>query len=132
MSMSDPIADLLTRIRNANQARHAQVDIPASRLKQGICEVLAREGFIRECERLDEGPQGTLRVTMKYTAQNQPVISGLLRVSKPSLRVYKRAKEIRPVRSGLGIAIMSTSQGVMTSKAARNAQVGGEVLCEVW
>lgn len=132
MSMSDPIADLLTRIRNANQGRHETLTIPASRLKEDICKVLVQEGFIAAVERLEEGPQGTLRITMKYTESNDVIIRGIKRVSKPSLRIYKKRKGINQVLSGLGTSIMSTSKGVMTGRQARREGIGGEVLCEIW
>lgn len=132
MSMTDPIADLLTRIRNALHAGYQSVEVPASRLKQGILEVLKSEGYIRDFSREEDGKQGMLRITLKYTSEREPIILGLRRVSKPSLRVYRGAKEVRPVRSGLGISIVSTPKGVMTGKQARNENVGGEVLCEVW
>ncbi|HOD50924.1 MAG TPA: 30S ribosomal protein S8 [Candidatus Hydrogenedentes bacterium] len=132
MSMNDPIADLLTRIRNALGAKHDVVDIPASALKEQICEVLKREGYIEDFNRVDDGLQGILHVTLRYLPSGEPVLKGLRRVSKPSLRVRARCNEIKPVRSGLGITILTTSSGVMTSKQAREARVGGEVLCEVW
>lgn len=134
MSMSDPIADLLTRVRNAITAEQPTVDIPASRLKEEICAVLKREGFIRDYALTDErsAPRCQLRVTLKYMPDRTSVIQGLRRISKPSLRVYKQSKELRPVRSGMGVSIMSTPKGVMTGKEARAAKVGGEVLCEVW
>ncbi len=131
--MSDPIADLLSRLRNALVAGHDHVDIPASRIKEEICSVLLREGFIAAYRLIEEGPQGTLRVSLKYQGENRrPVLQGLRRVSRPSLRVYAKSAEVRPVRSGLGISILSTSRGVMTGKQAREAHVGGEILCEVW
>lgn len=134
MSMSDPIADMLTRIRNANRAGHATVDIPASRTKEAICGVLKREGFVEEYALLAPlaAPHSMIRVTLKYTADRTPVLQGIRRVSRPSLRMYAKCKEVRMVRSGLGIAIVSTSKGVMTNKQARAAKVGGELLCEVW
>ena len=132
MSMSDPIADLLTRIRNGLQARQSVVDCPASHIKVDICRVLKQQGFIRDYVVEDEPAPGNIRITLKYLPDRSPVLQGLHRVSKPSLRVYVRAKNLRPVRSGLGISIMTTSHGVMTGKEARQAGVGGEVLCEVW
>ena len=133
MSMSDPIADLLTRIRNALHANFPSLKVPASRLKEDLCRVLKEEGFITDYQRLEEGPQGTLEITLKYAGDGrQPVIRGIQRVSKPSLRVYNGAQDMRLVRSGLGIAIVTTSKGVMTGKQARRENVGGEVLCEVW
>ena len=132
MSMSDPIADLLTRIRNALHAGFPTVEAPASRIKLGVCEVLKNEGYIHDYVREDDGKQGIIRVSLKYTAERKPVIQGIKRVSKPSLRIYSGSKNIPQVRSGLGISIVTTSQGVMTSKQARNDNVGGEVLCTVW
>lgn len=135
MSMNDPISDMLTRLRNAIQAGQATVDIPASALKESVCAVLKREGFIHDYALAGErGAAHTqLRVTLRYAAGGKhSVIQGLKRVSKPSLRVHKNYRELRPVRSGLGIAILTTSKGVMTSKQARAARVGGEVLCEIW
>lgn len=132
MSMSDPIADLLTRLRNAIRAGQATVDIPASNVKVEICRVLKEEGFIKEYVLEQEAVSGTIRVTLKYMPDRTAVVQGLRRVSKPSLRVYVGAADIRPVRSGLGISVVSTSRGVMTGKQARKARVGGEVLCEVW
>jgi len=132
MSMSDPIADLLTRIRNASSAGHTTVDAPSSKLKAEICNVLKEEGFIEDFIVSEEPKQGLIRITLKYTPNREAVLQGAKRVSKPSLRVYKGGKEIQPVRSGLGISIVSTSKGVMTGKSARNQKVGGEVLCEVW
>lgn len=132
MSMNDPIADLLTRIRNGIHAHQATVEIPASRMKEDICAVLKREGFIEDYERVEKGSQGALRVTLKYAPDRTPVLQGLRRVSKPSLRVYARCDNVKPVRSGLGIAILSTSRGVITGREAREAKVGGEIICEVW
>lgn len=132
MSMSDPIADLLTRVRNAAQAEHHTVDVPASSLKIEICRVLKEEGYISEFTVAEEPKPGSIRLHLKYGRDRRAVVQGLKRISKPSLRVYVGSQDIRPVCSGLGISIMSTSQGVMTGKKARNAKVGGEVLCEVW
>ncbi len=132
MSMSDPIADLLTRVRNAAQAQHKTVDVPASRLKVEICRVLKEEGYISEYTVVEEPKPGSIRIHMKYGRDRKAVVQGLKRVSKPSLRVYVGSQDIKPVCSGLGISIISTSGGVMTGKKARHAKVGGEVLCEVW
>ena len=132
MAITDPIGDMLTRIRNAQVAKHDRVDVPASQVKEEICRVLLREGYIRAYQRIDDGRQGILQITLKYEPDGTPVIRELRRVSKPSLRVYIRCDEIRPVRTGLGISILSTCRGVMTGKEAREANVGGEVLCEVW
>ncbi len=132
MSMSDPLADLLTRIRNAANAGFPKVDIPASRVKEDVLRVLKQEGYIREYTRAEDGKQGMLQVHLKYTHDRKPVIQGTRRVSKPSLRIYKQSHDIQQVRSGLGISIVSTSKGVMTSRQAREQKVGGEVICEVW
>lgn len=132
MSMSDPIADLLTRVRNAAQARQATVDVPSSKLKAEICRVLKEEGYISEYTIVAEPLPGTIRIHLKYARDRKSVVQGLKRVSKPSLRVYVGSQDIKPVCSGLGISILSTSEGVMTGKKARNAKVGGEVICEVW
>jgi len=132
MSMSDPIADLLTRVRNAAQAQHKTVDVPASGLKTEICRVLKEEGYIGEFTVVEEPKPGSIRIHMKYGRDRKAVLQGLKRISKPSLRVYAGSQDIKMVCSGLGISIVSTSEGVMTGKKARNAKVGGEVLCEVW
>lgn len=132
MSMSDPIADLLTRIRNALSAGFPSVEAPASRLKEEVCRVLKQEGYINDYLRKEDGKQGILRISLKYSSDRTPIITGIRRVSKPSLRVYTGKREVRLVRSGLGISIVTTSKGVMTDRQARKANVGGEVLCEVW
>ena len=132
MSMSDPIADLLTRIRNAIRVRFPSVEAPASRLKEEICRVLKEEGYIHDFYREDDGKQGILHITLKYGGDRTPVITGIRRVSKSSLRVYTSKRERRLVRSGLGISIVTTSKGVMTDRQARRENVGGEVVCEVW
>jgi small subunit ribosomal protein S8 len=132
MSMSDPIADLLTRIRNAGQAGHAKVDIPASRLKAGICRVLKEEGFIEDFTIDETRTPALITVTLRYAEGRAHIMQGMRRISKPSLRVYVRSKDMQPVRSGLGIAIVSTSRGLMTAKSARQSNIGGEVICEVW
>jgi len=132
MVMTDPIADMLTRIRNANLVRHDMVEGPASKLKREIAEILKREGFIRDAEYIDDGKQGILRIFLKYGPNNERVITGIKRISKPGLRVYAKKDEIPRVLGGLGIAILSTSKGVMTDKEARKANVGGEVICYVW
>jgi len=131
MQITDPIADMLTRIRNANSAKHATVDVPASKMKKAIAEILLEEGYIKSFQLVDDGAQGVIRITLKYNG-NEKVISGLRRVSKPGLRVYAGADELPRVLRGLGIAIISTSKGIMTDKAARAAHVGGEVLAFVW
>ena len=133
MSMTDPIADLLTRIRNASSAGFPTVNVPASRLKAEICRVLKEEGFIREFEREDDGKQGVLKIQLKYVGEErEPVITEIRRVSRPSLRLYKGKKDARFVRSGLGISILTTPMGVMTDRNARKENLGGEILCEVW
>ena len=131
MQITDPVADLLTRIRNASTAKHATVDVPASNLKKAICNILVEEGYVKSVQSIEDNKQGTLRLTLKYE-NNKPVISGLRRVSKPGLRIYTNCEEMPKVMKGLGIAIISTSKGVMTDKAARAAHVGGEVLAFVW
>ena len=133
MQMSDVIADMLTRIRNANTAKHATVDIPASNMKKSIADILLEEGYIKSYEVLDDdGAQGTIRITLKYNGGKAKVIRGIKRVSKPGLRVYASCEEMPKVMNGLGIAIVSTSKGVMTDKKARLLNVGGEVLAFVW
>ena len=132
MQISDVIADMLTRIRNANDAKHETVDIPASNLKKSIAEILLEEGYIKSYQIVEDGKQGIIRVTLKYTAGKQKVIHGLRRVSKPGLRIYSNCEDMPKVMNGLGIAIVSTSKGVMTDKKARLANVGGEVLAFVW
>ena len=132
MQITDPVADMLTRIRNANTAKHESVDVPASNLKKAIAQILLDEGYIKSFEIVDEGTQGIIRIQLKYLAGKEKVISGLRRVSKPGLRVYAGADELPRVLKGLGIAIISTSKGVMTDKKARANHVGGEVLAFVW
>ena len=132
MHITDPIADMLTRIRNANNAKHDIVDVPASNMKKSIAQILLDEGYIKNFQLIDDGTQGVIRITLKYGAGKEKVISGLRRVSKPGLRVYAGAEELPRVLRGLGIAIVSTSKGVMTDKKAREAHVGGEVLAFVW
>ena len=132
MQISDVIADMLTRIRNANDAKHETVDIPASNMKKAIAEILLSEGYIKSYTVVEDGKQGIIRVTLKYTAGKQKVIHGLRRVSKPGLRIYSNCEDLPKVLGGLGIAIISTSKGIMTDKKAREANVGGEVLAFVW
>ena len=132
MHITDPIADLLTRIRNASCAKHPSVDVPASNLKKAICQILVDEGYIKSVQLIEDSKQGTLRLTLKYQENGQPVIAGLRRVSKPGLRIYTNCEDMPKVMKGLGTAIISTSKGVMTDKAARAAHVGGEVLAFVW
>lgn len=132
MVTTDPIADMLTRIRNANDAYHATVDMPASRIKAAVLEILKNEGFIKDVEQVEVDNHQNLRVTLKYGANREKVIKGLKRISKPGLRVYAGREELPKVLGGLGIAIISTSKGIMTDKAARKAGLGGEVLAYVW
>ena len=132
MHITDPIADMLTRIRNANSARHDTVDVPASNMKKSIAQILLDEGYIKNFQLIDDGTQGVIRITLKYNAGKEKVLSGLRRVSKPGLRVYAGADELPRVLRGLGTAIVSTSKGVMTDKKAREAHVGGEVLAFIW
>ena len=132
MQISDVIADMLTRIRNANDAKHDTVDIPASNLKKSIAQILLEEGYIKNYQIVEDGKQGIIRVTLKYVAGKQKVIQGLRRVSKPGLRIYSNCEDMPRVMNGLGIAIVSTSKGIMTDKSARAANVGGEVLAFVW
>ena len=132
MHITDPVADMLTRIRNANNAKHETVDVPASNMKKSIAQILLDEGYFKAFQIVEDGTQGIIRITLKYNAGKEKVISGLRRVSKPGLRVYVGADELPQVLRGLGIAIVSTSKGVMTDKAARAAHVGGEVLAFIW
>ncbi len=132
MQITDPIADMLTRIRNANSAKHETVDIPASNMKKAIAQILNDEGYIKSYQIIEDGKQGVIRIALKYGPAKERVISGLKRVSKPGLRIYAGAEELPRVLKGLGIAIISTSKGVMTDKAARKENIGGEVLAFVW
>lgn len=132
MAVSDPIADMLTRIRNANKAKFNVVDIPGSRMKTKIADVLQDEGFIKDYKFMQDTKQGILRVYLKYGRGQSDVIFGIERVSKPSRRVYVKSKDIKPVLNGMGIAVLSTSKGIMTDKNARKENVGGEILCKVW
>ena len=132
MSMSDPIADMLTRVRNAGKAKFRSVDIPGSKLKAELAKVLKDEGFIKNYKFIKDDKQGILRLYLKYGQGETHVIYGLERVSKPSRRVYVKSKDIKPVLNGMGIAILSTSKGIMTDKSARSQKVGGEILCNVW
>ena len=132
MQMSDVIADMLTRIRNANNAKHATVDIPASNMKKAIAEILTEEGYVKSYQFIDDGKQGTIRITLKYLTGKQKVIRGIRRVSKPGLLIYASCEDMPSVMNGLGIAIVSTSKGIMTGKKAKSLNVGGEVLAFVW
>ncbi|ALX49381.1 30S ribosomal protein S8 [Lentibacillus amyloliquefaciens] len=132
MVMTDPIADMLTRIRNANMVRHEKLELPASNLKKEIADILKREGFVRDYEFVEDDKQGILRIFLKYGAKEERVITGIKRISKPGLRVYAKADEVPRVLNGLGIAVVSTSHGVLSDKEARTQAVGGEVLAYVW
>ena len=132
MQITDTIADMLTRIRNANSAKHSTVDIPASNMKKSIAQILVDEGYIKSFQVIDDGKQGIIRVTLKYGDNKSQVITGLRRVSKPGLRIYSSCEDMPKVMKGLGIAIVSTSKGVMTDKKARELNVGGEVLAFIW
>ena len=132
MQITDPVADMLTRIRNASSAKHDTVDVPASNLKKAIAQILLDEGYIKSFQIVDDGTQGIIRITLKYLANKEKAIQGLKRVSKPGLRIYAGADELPKVLKGLGIAIISTSKGIMTDKQARKLHVGGEVLAFVW
>ena len=132
MAISDPIADMLTRVRNAAKAKFNSVDVPGSTLKIELAKILKNEGYIRNYKFLKDGKQGILRIYLKYGAAQSNVIYKLKRISKPSRRIYLKCKEIKPVYNGMGIAILSTSKGVMTDKKARHEKIGGEVLCQVW
>ena len=132
MNITDPIADMLTRIRNANSSKHKTVDIPASKLKLGIAEILTNEGYVKSYEEIKDDAQGIIRITLKYDEKGTRVIDGLKRISKPGLRVYASKEELPKVLNGLGIAIISTLKGLMTDKEARNAGIGGEVLAYIW
>ncbi|RIN53822.1 30S ribosomal protein S8 [Staphylococcus simulans] len=132
MTMSDPIADMLTRVRNANMVRHEKIELPASNIKKQIAEILKNEGFIKNVEFVEDDKQGVLRLFLKYGQNNERVITGLKRISKPGLRVYAKADEVPKVLNGLGIALVSTSEGIVTDGEARKRNVGGEVLAYVW
>lgn len=132
MTMTDPIADMLTRIRNANTVKHETVDIPASNIKKEIARILLEEGFVKGYDVIEDGKQGIIRLQLKYGIEGERVISGLKRISKPGMRVYSSKDEIPKVLNGLGVAIMSTSKGILTDREARKENVGGEVICYVW
>ncbi len=132
MQITDPIADLLTRIRNANSSKHETVDVPASNMKKAIVDILDKEGYIKSYKVIEDGKQGVIRINLKYGPNHEKVISGLKRVSKPGLRFYAGADELPRVLKGMGIAIVSTSKGIMTDKQARKANIGGEVLAFIW
>jgi small subunit ribosomal protein S8 len=132
MSMTDPVSDMLTRLRNATTVRHDRTDVPASKMKLEIAKILKQEGFIRTFKLLEEGPQGLIRIYLKYADDGEPAIHGVRRISKPGRRVYRGADDLPKVRNGLGVAVVSTNRGVLTDEQARGLRVGGEVLCEVW
>ena len=132
MVMNDPIADMLTRIRNAQVAKHDAVVLPASNAKKAIAKILLAEGYVKSIDFIDDGPQGNIKITLKYVGGKQPVIAGLKKISKPGLRVYAKGAELPKVLGGLGIAIISTSKGLMTDKEARKQMIGGEVLAYIW
>ena len=132
MTMSDPIADMLTRIRNAAKARFNSVDIPGSKLKNELAKIMKDEGFIRNYKFVKDGKQGILRIYLKYGPDRESVIYGLKRISKPSRRVYVKGKNVKPVMNGMGVAILSTSKGIMSDKKARSENVGGEIICNIW
>ena len=132
MSMTDPIADLLTRMRNALLAKHDRLDVPHSKLKRNLCSVLKNEGFIEDFEVVEEAPQNSLRIYLRYSPEGVPAARRLKRVSKPGRRVYRGADDIKPVLNGLGVAIVSTSKGLVTDQQAREQRIGGEILCELW
>lgn len=132
MSMTDPISDLLARIRNAQLAKHDRLDVPKSKLKIEVVKLLKEEGFIKNFREIEDPPAGKLRIFLRYSAEGMPAISHLRKISKPGRRVYRKADAIPPVRNGLGIGIISTSQGLLTDTQARERRVGGELLCEVW
>ena len=132
MQITDTIADLLARIRNANTAKHATVDVPASNVKKAITQILVDEGYVKGFQVIEDGKQGVIRITLKYTDGKSPVITGLRRVSKPGLRIYSSCADMPKVRKGLGIAIVSTSKGIVTDKKARELNVGGEILAYIW
>ena len=132
MAMTDPIADMLTRIRNANTVGHETVEIPASKMKKAIAEILKEEGYITDFDVIEDDKQGMIKVTMKYGANKERVISGIKKISKPGLKVYAKANDVPKVLGGLGIAIISTSKGIVSDKEARKLGVGGEVICYVW
>ena len=132
MTMTDPIADMLTRIRNANTVGHETVEIPASKMKKAIAEILKEEGYITDFDVIEDDKQGMIKVTMKYGANKERVISGIKKISKPGLKVYAKANDVPKVLGGLGIAIISTSKGIVSDKGARKLGVGGEVICYVW
>jgi small subunit ribosomal protein S8 len=132
MSMTDPIADLLSRVRNALLAKHDRLDVPVSKLKLEVCRILKEEGFIKNFRVIDGTPVGSLRIFLRYSAEGEPAINHVERISKPGRRVYIASKDIKPVRNGLGLGIVSTSQGLLSDAQARQRKVGGELLCELW
>ena len=132
MQITDVIADMLTRIRNAGTAKHETVDVPASNVKNAIAQILVEEGYVKEVQIIDDGKQGVIRIYLKYTENKKPVISGIKRISKPGLRIYASKDELPKVLGGLGVAVISTSKGIMTDKKARSLGIGGEVMAYIW
>ena len=132
MQITDVVADMLTRIRNAGTAKHETVDVPASNVKNAIAQILVEEGYVKEVQTIDDGKQGVIRLFLKYTENKKPVISGIKRISKPGLRIYASKDELPKVLGGLGVAVISTSKGIMTDKKARKLGVGGEVMAYIW
>ena len=132
MQITDVIADMLTRIRNAGTAKHESVDVPASNVKNAIAQILVEEGYVKEVQNIDDGKQGVIRLYLKYTENKKPVISGIKRISKPGLRIYASKEELPKVLGGLGVAVISTSKGIMTDKKARSLGIGGEVMAYIW
>ena len=132
MQITDVIADMLTRIRNAGTAKHETVDVPASNVKNAIAQILVEEGYVKDVQTIDDGKQGVIRIYLKYTENKKPVISGIKRISKPGLRIYASKDELPKVLGGLGVAVISTSKGIMTDKKARNLGIGGEVMAYIW
>lgn len=132
MTMTDPIADMLTRVRNANSVKHDTVDVPASSIKKELARILLEEGFVRGYDVIEDGKQGIIRIQLKYGQEGERVLSGLKRISKPGMRIYANSEELPKVLNGLGIAVISTSHGILTDKQARQKNVGGEVICYVW
>lgn len=132
MNITDPIADMLTRIRNANSEKHEFVDVPASNMKKAVADILLKEGYVKSVQIIEDSKQGVIRISLKYGANKQKVLTGLKRISKPGLRVYANSEELPKVLGGLGIAVISTSKGIMTDKEARKENIGGEVLAYIW
>ncbi len=132
MTMTDPIADMITRIRNASRAKHAKVDVPFSKVKAEIARILKEKGFVRNWKKIEDGPQGILRISLRYTRKGEEIINGIKRVSKPGLRLWAKSKDVPKIHDGAGIAIVSTSQGIKTDDQCREEKTGGEIMCHVW